>query len=416
MKRARVRRTRTGWWARFSTRVLAHPHHYWITALLVFVLSELGASFVYNKLDLADLRARLFQLALEWPAQDTSPKNVRLVMIGDADYWQGTAAGRRPLDRDYLTQIVNQLAKAKPKTIALDIDVRLPDPSKNEIPAIYAQETEHLIGAIKAAAADGIKVVLATPIATIDGGYIRDNDIYQINGLCPDGGVDATVNCGYIALPYDALLIPGQLRLKSGKCLDSFGLAIARAQDDSAVKEFSHCEGPEKRYTHFIQSREFAKDDLTWSAGKLLAAKFEDNAVNVFTGKAVIVGGNWSSFALGRGPEVDLHATPVGQIPGAMLHANYSEAFLRGHTIAALPDWFLKGVAYFIGVVAAVLFAGLQRVWQKGLGLLAVVAVLVSFEWIMLREWSVFFDIVLPVAALGLHSIYSRLFEGWEAA
>jgi len=69
-----------------------------------------------------------------------------------------------------------------------------------------------------------------------------------------------------------------------------------------------------------------------------------------------------------------------------------------------------------LSAIAAVLFAGLPKVWEKSLGIVGVVAVLLLLGWFMLREQGVFFDVVLPTVTLGLHSIYARVFEVWEAA
>src|SRR5262249_8919840 len=151
--------------------------------------------------------------------------------------------GRRPINRKYLANLIDKLVEANPHVIALDFDTRLPNPNSMQIPEAYQEETSALINSIENAAVKGKKIVLATPIWFDEhGGYRRDSDIYQAYGLCTNGAVREVtrtpmreqaiaknVTCGYIALPYDPLTIPGPLPLVDGSNLDSFALAIARA-------------------------------------------------------------------------------------------------------------------------------------------------------------------------------------------
>ena len=417
MKRPIARKHKSGWRQIFYAHVKARSYHYWTTATLVFILSIVASPFVYDKLGLGGARAYLFQKPFDWWSQGAASQKVSLVLIGDEEFWRGELAGRRPVKRDYLARIVGKLVEVNAKVIALDFDERLPDPASPTLPNDYKAETDKLIAAIKGAAMSGVKVVLATPVTRSEGRYWRDHDIYQINDLCQGGATQAAaesdpirenITCGYIALPYDPLFLPNQLRLGDMTCLDAFGLAIARAKDKNsdAVKKFSDCQGPATRYTNFIPPDKFAKV----SAGTLLTADLKPLRKDL-EGKIVIVGGDWFSFAAGRGLKVDQHLTPVGLMDGATLHANYVEAFLGSRTVAETPVWALYALELMLGVGAAVLFAGLPNFWLKLFGIVAVVAFLIAVEWVLLLERGVFFDPMLPIVGLGLHSLYDRLFE-----
>jgi CHASE2 domain len=308
-------------------RIKAKGWGYWISAAIVLAVATTGSHFVYEELRLERLRESLFQTLAEWAPRLTEPRFSRLVLIGDDEYWKGELAGRRPIKRRYLAQIVTDLAKANAHVIALDFDVRLPDPTSLNIPPDYVDETKEFIDAIKKAAARGVKIVLATPISIKDGKYRRDSDIYQAGHLClpqpqnsgaanPDRSGDAdtiekNITCGYIALPFDPLAIPGPLPIAGQGNLDSFALAIARAVDGDLVERMQKSGriGQTNRYGSFISGERMRQPGIFISAREL---RENPKRRLILTAKAVIVGGDWSRDAAGRGPRVDRHRTPVG--------------------------------------------------------------------------------------------------------
>src|ERR1700674_432251 len=234
---------------RLFLRIREKGAHYWLTALVIFLLAISGAPYVYEYLHVRELRSNFFQLLLEFGPKPPEPKFVRIVTIEDDEYWRGYPAGRRPIKRDYLAKLVDALVSANAHVIALDFDTRLPDPTKSDptkmdIPKDYREETSILIDAIINAAERGKKVVLATPISRDEQGhYQQDPDIYQAFGLCKRGAsgrsdenpggltqrVTNNITCDYIGLPYDPLVIPSRLTLVDGGKLDSFALALVRA-------------------------------------------------------------------------------------------------------------------------------------------------------------------------------------------
>ena len=87
--------------------------------------------------------------------QNLSPRrpyarNTVVVLIGDDEYWRSIPAGRVPIRRDYLANLVLALDSLEPALIAIDFDLRspLPDGSIVENPA-YQEETQRLHEAIQ---------------------------------------------------------------------------------------------------------------------------------------------------------------------------------------------------------------------------------------------------------------------------
>jgi CHASE2 domain-containing sensor protein len=402
---------------------------YWTGALIVFLLTIVGSTSVYSYLGLEHLRALYFQFLLEHGPRPPQPNFVSLVMVEDNEYWNGPPAGRVPFDRAYLAKVVKSLASANnAHTIAVDIDTRLPNPESMRIPKEYREETCTLIGAIKDAARSGKKIVLATPISYDEQRrYRQDSDIYQSKGLCERFGraVSDTkacdvefetqekenIACGFIALPYDLLAIPQQIDMADGGTLDSFALAIAKAERPRVVDKLLRENKTTVRYGSFISESGFQQYDARVSAADLLSG----------TGKiklpgAVIVGADWSTYAIGRGPRVDLHPTPIGELVGAVLHANFAEAILDNRTVGAAPDWLLHVTEALFSVSAGVIFALISGIWEKIAAMAALFFVLFFAQLAALYGFAMFFDAFFPVLGLGLHSLYEKLVGTHEAA
>jgi CHASE2 domain-containing sensor protein len=409
-------------------RLKRKSFRYWLSAVFVFVLGVAGSQAVYEFLGLDKVRAAYFQFLLDHGPRSTKPRYVSLALINDKEYWTGAPAGRVPLNREYLARVVDSLVASSADVIALDFDVRLPNPDSMEIPETYKAETCKLIGAIKKGAAAGKKFVLATPISFDDHRqYRRDTDIYQANGLCerqdrhaPEQkpcGEDfkpeekSNISCGYIALPYDILAIPGWLATTDGTELDSFALAIAKAERPAQVDNSLWRNIGEIRYSNFIPERGFTQARAIFSTDELL------NGTNsmAFNNKAIIVGASWRRFALDRGPGIDLHPTPIGNLIGALVHANYAEALLDERTNRAVPEWVTKVIESLFSVASALILAVLPGIWQKLGGLLSLLATLFVIQWAALHGLAIFFDALFPVFCLFLHSLYERIIGMHEA-
>jgi CHASE2 domain len=317
---------------------------YWLSVIIIITVCTVGSGYVYEHLNLEQQRSALFQWLLEHGPRPPAPKDVKIVLVEDDEYWLGDPAGRQPIKRTYLKNLVTHLADAKAYVIALDFDLRASNPDSTAIPADYEQETLELIETIVALASRGTKFVLATPIFYDGRNYRQDADPYQAYGLCRvnDNRIPKedeisqelaqairanrgkSITCGYIYLPDDPLVIPSAIELNDKTELDSFALAVAKAgwPDLERVRNL----GSKIRYANFISERKLRNPEapIVFSASAVFQkGKKEDiDAVKTAFGArplAVIVGGNWSTYAVGRGPPVDEHQTPVGSIPGADL-------------------------------------------------------------------------------------------------
>jgi CHASE2 domain-containing sensor protein len=391
----------------------AHDFRYWLFALAVIGAATFGSSYVYERLNLTDARSSFFQRLLDW-RQPAEPKFVRLVLIENDEYWLGELAGRRPIKRDYLARLVDKLVAANAHVIALDFDVRLPDPRSMEIPQDYRAETLTLIHSIENAARQGKKVVLATPISLDrEGRYHRDSDIYQAHDLCRPGSTDEVrknITCGYIALPRDRLVLPARQTMADGSSLDSFALAVARAWEPELIDRMLKRIGSNVRYGSFISDETF-----TNSGARLSARAVLDGSVgNKLASKTVIVGAHWSRDAAGRGPRIDLHWTPVGNMVGAMLHANFAESLVDSRIFGATPEWVLRVIEIAFSLFAALVFALIPRFSGKLISILPVLVLLFLAQWAVLHGFGIFFDIFVPLVGLALHGLIERLFAPRE--
>ena len=419
LRRGRRRRAALGLTARLWQRIVSKGLRYWLTALIILILATAGSPYVYQMLRLTDARAHFFQQLIAWGPRPAVPRFVRVVLIEDDEYWQGQLAGRRPIKRDYLAQLIHFLdAEVKPRVIALDFYLRLPDPHAMAIPDDYRAETAQLIEAIEKAARNGRRIVLATPISfDADGDYQRDPDPYRAYGLCgprdPQNTWKDNVTCGYIALPYDPLVIPGELRLADGSPLDSFALAIAKATKPDIAEKLLGQIGTNVRYGNFIPAATFIEFRARTSISKL---RTDPAAREPLEGHAVIVGAHWSRDAAGRGPRVDLHWTPVGSVVGAELHANFAEALLDSRVFRATPPWALHSIEITLSIVAALVFGLVHGLLAKLVCILWALVGLFLAQWAALHGFGVFFDIFVPLVGLGLHSLYERLFAPAEHA
>jgi CHASE2 domain-containing sensor protein len=374
---------------------------YWCIAAAIIAVTSLASEYVYNHLHAETARAGLFQRILDTGPRPVVPRYTTVVLVEDDDYWLGALAGRRPIKRDYLARLVQKLVELNAHVIALDFDVRLQNPQSMEIPPDYQAETAELIKAIKEAAGKGKKIILATPISGRNGNYRRDPDIYQASGLCMTPA-QPNVSCGYIALPFDPLEIPGPLQLSDGSTIDSFSLAIAKAKSPSLALLSSATTPADVRYSSFIAHNSFVSSGSEFSARALMSGEIQRDEID---SHIVIVGAHWSRDAAGRGPRVDLHWTPVGMVVGAELHANFSEAFLDSRVFATLPEWLPHTVEILLSFVAAIAFAAIPNALGKVIGLGAAILLLLAMTWIGLHQFGLFFDAFIPIIGLGIHSL-----------
>jgi CHASE2 domain-containing sensor protein len=401
--------------------LVAKGRAHWIIALLVLLLSLVVTRYGVDFFHLRQARNVVSQWLMQKTARGLKAHRVRLVLIHSDDFWKEPLDGRSPVNRHYLAQLVEMLDRANANVIALDFDMRLPDPQRLQEFAPYLTEEQHLVTALLAAA-EHHWIVLSKTIrgAFEDGTYRLEPDFYQLFGICsqlnPDGhwthaGTDAVsvssraaehINCGYIALPFDMRELPNQLPIAGGLKLDSFALAVTRAEEPVTAKEVSGS----RIFGSYLALNEFEESGNTYSAHDVMRG--ERRTLDALNGKLVIVGADWNTLAQGRGAETDLHDTPVGRMVGAKIHANFAEAFFDTRALRGVPEWVTLVLEILLGVAAAVAFALLRTFWAKLLALCAAAMLMFAIEWISLNVLGVFLEVFIPVAGLWIHSALER--------
>jgi CHASE2 domain-containing sensor protein len=150
----------------------------------------------------------------------------------------------------------------------------------------------------------------------------------------------------------------------------------------------------------------------TLSAHALLAG---DRATRrAVAGKIVIVGSGWHQHAFGWYGDaglVDLHPSPIGMIGGALMHDNFVEAILSGRIHSALPGWLLKTLEVLFGIGAAVLFFRYSGLGVQILTFGVLFVVLFVAQWLMMAAFYTYFDALVPLVGLALHSLGGRILE-----
>jgi len=407
---------------------------YWLTVALVFGVSYWLSPQIYDGLQFSYYRARWFQALLDHGARRPIAKDVRLVLIGDDEYYSDDF---KRSHRKYLATLVRNLADsaAHAGVIGLDFDLRLEDPKATTIADRDLDDTCDLIDSIHAAAARGSKVILATPIVEESGAYHRRSDAYQAFGLCGAPAVPglsarcnasrsaiarsrgnktilnaystefakedlANVACGYIALPRNFGEIPIQL-MADGAMLDSFGLATARASEVSITTYMLEEFRDEFPIGHFMKIEKFEQSGHEIAAGEVYRNVFSKELIN---GKIVMIGASWHTRARGEGELIDNQDTPAGPMVGVVLHANFVESLLDQRTAFNVSESWLVAIEIGFGIFAAFVFA--RYTWWWGLGaFLPLVLLMFLVQWVMLQALALYFDVLVPLLGLAVHSV-----------
>jgi CHASE2 domain-containing sensor protein len=324
-----------------------------------------------------------------------------VVTVDDDDYWKGDFAGREPVRRDLLARIITKLADAQARVIAVDFDLRspMPDGTLREIPA-YQQETDELLAAVAHACSGHHAVVLPATIASgAANSMVSQSDIYLGLGLS-----SPFFSTGYIALPYDARLVPLEIKLEGIKSLDSFALAAVRAYRPAAVRRIKNLNiFP---FGGYLEPGEFPQ----LSASAVLSldqASLQDQV----GGKLVIIGANWHRLAWKTGSLNDVHATPAGPMSGVFVHANYAEAILSGSSFSPAPDVFVYAVETLALLAMVVVLAVEMSFWRK-MGIVAAVTLVFAVaSYLLAQNLGVYFDFLIPLAFLLAHFCVDNIME-----
>jgi CHASE2 domain-containing sensor protein len=324
-----------------------------------------------------------------------------VVTIDDDDYWKGDFNRRTPIRRDLLAHLISRLADAQARVIAVDFDLRSPVPDGNprETP-VYQRETDELLVAITKACSEHHAVVLP---ATIGYGaansFVPESDIYSDAKLPP-----SFFFTGYIALPPDARAVPLDIRLAGSADLDSFALASVRAYRPDAVQRIKDLKiFP---FGGYLEPGEFPRLTAT-DVLSLDKTSLQDQV----GGKLVFIGSNWHRLGWKTGPLNDSHATPVGQISGVFVHANYAEAILGSNYYWPAHELFAYTFEILVLLPMAILFAVEMKAWKKLVIVATALVLFISVGYVLLQNLGIYFDFLIPLVFLLAHASLDQICE-----
>jgi CHASE2 domain-containing sensor protein len=380
-----------------------------VAVLLVggmFAGHELGQSDLW-----IDLRYSAYQFFLQIVTlRQPYPKRVVLVLVDDQEFWNGKFEHRTPLKRDLLAELLLKLDRANPEVIALDVDLRAHPTQPGQLVDLpYEAETQTLLAAINTVSKNRT-VVLTKSVRYADGTrteYVAEPSVYDAYPFEGSG-----VRRGYVTLPRDIRRVALDLKLRSGAHLDSFASAIARAVDERSLRDMQEREEDALPYGTFIAPGEFPQ----YPAREVLKAN-PDNRDEVeelrkrFGFKIVIIGGAWHRFGFNRGPMNDGHASPVGEIYGAFIHANYTEALLDSRTYRPMREWAAIGIEFFFSVVLALIFSLHIRLALKFAVAIFLCTFVVGVSYVSWQNLGLFFDFFVPVILLFAHAVIDKMRE-----
>jgi CHASE2 domain-containing sensor protein len=388
---------------RFWTACVRH----WVIAVALVIVGVYAGDWLGHHHYWIELRYWLHQKLTINFARPPLPHRTVVVLIGDEEYWKSDEeadpkrklAGRVPVNRHYLANLIRTLNAAAPEVIAIDFDLSYPLPDGPRAGyANYDAEVEDFIRAVNESPANQV-IVLPKTINGGEEGFVLEPDIYDDAGL----GVrldEGKVRKGYIILPDDMREVPLSLPIKGGEPLDSFAQAIARASEPQVVGRFDH--GEALPYGNFIEPSMFPR----FTARQVLEGG--DKVKRELAHKIVIVGGEWHRYAHNRGDVVDTYSTPVGDIAGAFIHANYVEAILDSRISPPLGERIGKGVEITISLLIALLFFVNIRALWKILFVIFIPIVLILFSYFLWQNLGMFFDFFIPLVLLGGHVLVER--------
>lgn len=406
----RVRGKGRKFWKKFAL-------HWGIAAILIFIGLCLGG-WLGEQQYWISARYRIYERQTRNLVHPAYNRRTVLLMIGDEEHWKGKElAGRTPTNRKYLAKLLRAVGAASPEVVALDFRLRAPTPDGTPVSyKDYDEEIRDFIEAVKDVTARSTTVVLPKSLGEDEGGYILESDIYD--GKLATGG---KVRTGYIELDDDLRKVPLDLELKGGGALDSFSLAIVRAAEGTPPLP-SH-DNNSMPFGGFMRPAEFKQvtpSEVLHMAEAVRAALAHgtppseipaaDKAVlESLAHKIVIVGANWHSLAYNRGPWVDSFDTPVGEMAGAYVHANYVNLLMTSGVNAPLHEEMNKGIELLFSLAVALLFYLPFRALWKFLAFFALAPILFFISYFFWQNLGFYFDFFIPMVLLFVHF----LIEHW---
>ncbi len=394
---------------------------YWVGVAILIPLSMLVGEYLSEHRMLIGPRYVVYYgLQKITPRAPEYFQHTAVVAIGDKEYWQGELARRVPLRKDYLAKLILKLADSKAPVIAIDVDLRSPPPnSSSAYDELYKKETDELLEAIHFASEgvrrdkEGNKVSvdywshIILPRTVISPGEDASLDMsqytYRTEACIYDGEHfnDSRVHQGFVSLPRDIRQVPIVLNVENlQKPLYSFAAAATQTQDPKWLLN--------RRATDPLPYGIFLDNPKPLAASEVLATSPHELEVN---NRIVLIGGTWHLSSYGQGNVVDTHYTPVGEIGGVFVHANYMEALRTHWSSKPLGKSATTGIELSLTILIALVFAWQMSPLKRFFWTLGVPLFLVIITCFLWQNLGIFFDFFIPLVLLGAHAVVDKILE-----
>ena len=416
--------TQIGLRAKAVTRLVWHPivrkgWLHWVRFGLLLAAGSYLGHILSESPRFADIRYELYQKQVRLQHRGAVyPRHTVLLLLNDDDYWSADFQARSPLKLEKLAVLIDKLNMAGANTVGVDVFLSspLPEHPSYDFPD-YAPGDDLFFAAVKRMCAAGRHVVLTTYASMVrKKGHGEEFSIYRQQPSIYDGRLPSLpcVTVGHDGFDEDMRKIPGLVKLEDDKWLDSFSLAMVKIVDPVAYDRLAKEEDKGFRFAQYL-----TRDDFDPKSGR----KFILNGVGVRTmddlalrqavaDKIVIVGGAWSAFGYGLGDAIDLHDSPGGVQPGAMLHANYVEAELNeDSTFTPISDTSAEVLEWSLALVLALISASELPAGWKGWSVLLAFAFSTILTYVLMQNLGLFLDFLVPFLMVVGHTLTEKLLE-----
>lgn len=377
--------------------------------LLTYVYHSGGRDHLPSFLLTAELRLHQVLTSL-----NPRPPHVKWLLLADVDdstFWHPPLAGVQPTNRRFLADLARRVADAGAVVIGLDFHLKSPSSAPGDDP-IRADDNAHLLKTIRSITAKGVPVVLTHGL--VDNGH---GEWQQEPNIFPNETLPTRVLLGHINIPRDRREIPLNMRGRdwSGSSITSFrSFAL---QLVSAFEDATHIE-PQTRNKPVIRAAidrgEFVFGGFIRRAGFPAQSaqqlwRGNKDALAFCRGRIVLIGATWHAYAENRGPLVESFRSPIGTVPGCVLHANYVEALLDDRFNRVVPAWLAVLVDLLLAIWLYYAYTKTSR--QRRLLLLLLFCVPLIVAYVSFTNIGLYLDFMLPLGLCFLHLITEHVVE-----
>ncbi len=386
---------------------------HWLRFAALLAAGSYVGSLLSDSPRFADIRYALYQKQVRLQHRGPIyPQHTVLVLLNDDDYWSPDYQARAPLKLEQLAVLLDKLNAAGANTVGFDVLLTSPLPNN---PAYdfpdYAPGDDLFFAAVKRMCDAGRHVVLTADLEKVAGTetYHEQPSIYtgRLSGL-------PCVTIGYDRFADDMRKIPGLAELDTGKFMDSFSLAMVKIVDPVAYDNLVKDEDRGFRFGQYLTPEDFnPKSGRKFILNGVAVRQMDALALRQeVADRIVIVGGYWSQDGYALGDPVDMHNSPGGMEPGAMLHANYVEAELnQSSTFTPISDRTAEALEWSLASLLALIAASELSGGWKGASVALSFLVSAVLTYVLMQNLGLFLDFLIPFLMVVGHTFTEELLE-----